>query len=103
MPGPARITPPESQPMSGEEWIARADARLRDFWAWSLSDLRTNPVRPMLVEFLVARALGAADRPRTEWDAYDVLTPDGIRVEVKSGASLQAWAQASLSKVRSAA
>jgi hypothetical protein len=72
---------------------------VRDFWAWTLSDLRGNTVRPMLAEFLVATALGAAHRPRMEWDACDVVTPDGIKVEVKSSAHLQAWAQAQLSKV----
>ena len=85
--------------MSGDDPLASADAQLRDFLAWELSDLRTNTVRPMLAEFLVARALGAAQRPRVEWDAYDVRTPEGITVEVKSGAYLQAWAQSHVSKV----
>ncbi|MGY1632232.1 hypothetical protein ACI784_11070 [Geodermatophilus sp. SYSU D01186] len=53
----------------------------------------------MLAELLVARAVGAASRPRIEWDAYDVLTPEGIRLEVKSGAYLQAWEQSRLSTV----
>jgi hypothetical protein len=97
---PMWISPPEPRLMTGDESIAGADARLRDFWAWCLSDLRTNTVRPMLAEFLVARALGAAHRPRIEWDAYDVRTPDGVRVEVKSGAYLQAWEQSRLSTVR---
>jgi hypothetical protein len=94
-----RISPPAPRLMTGDEPIVGAEAELRDFWAWSLSDLRTNTVRPMLAEFLVARALGADQRPRIEWDAYDVLTPDGVKVEVKSGAYLQAWEQWRLSKV----
>ena len=89
-----RITPPPARLMTGDEPIAGVGATLRDFWAWTMSDLRTNTVRPMLAEFLVARALGAAHRPRVEWDSYDVLTPDGVKVEVKSSAYLQAWAQA---------
>jgi hypothetical protein len=88
------LTPPQPRLMTGDQPIVGTDATLRDFWAWTLSDLRTNTVRPMLAEFLVAQALGAAQRPRIEWDAYDVLTPDGIRVEVKSSAYLQAWTQA---------
>ena len=44
--------------------------------------------------FLVAQALGASHRPRIEWDAYDVVTPEGITVEVKSSAYVQAWEQA---------
>lgn len=44
--------------------------------------LRMNNVRGDLAEFLVARAVGATG-PRVEWDAYDVLAPDGTRIEVK--------------------
>jgi hypothetical protein len=92
-------SPPAPQLLSGEEKIVGADASLRDFWAWNMSDLRTNTVRSLLAEFLVAQALGATSRPRVEWDAYDVRTPDGITVEVKSGAYLQAWEQSKLSAI----
>ncbi|WP_157944038.1 hypothetical protein [Blastococcus atacamensis] len=64
-----------------------------------MSDLRANTVRSMLAEYLVARALGAAHRPRIEWDAYDIVTPEGLKLEVKSGAYLQAWEQSRLSMV----
>lgn len=93
------LSPPEPELMSGDENIAGTSATVRDFWAWTLSDLRTNTVRPMLAEFLVARALGVAHRPRIEWDSFDVLASDGLRVEVKSGAYLQAWEQARLSTI----
>jgi hypothetical protein len=92
-------SPPPPSLLTGDEKLEGADAALRDFWAWTMSDLRTNTVRSLLAEFLVARALGAANRPRVEWDSCDVLTPDGIRVEVKSGAYLQAWDQARLSTI----
>jgi hypothetical protein len=85
--------------LTGDEAIHGAGATVRDFWAWSLSDLRANTVRSLFAEFLVARALGGSLRPRIEWDAYDVLTPDGLRLEVKSGAFLQAWEQSRLSTV----
>ncbi len=90
---------PEARILSGDESIGGADARLRDFWAWAYSDLRANTVRPMLAEYLVARAVGADLRPRVEWDAYDVRTPEGLRLEVKSSAYLQAWEQARLSSI----
>src|SRR4051812_42833761 len=92
-------SPPAPGLLSGDEPIRGADATLRDFWAWNLSDLRTNTVRSLLAEFLVAQVLGATCRPRVEWDPFDVLTPDGIKVEVKSGAYLQAWEQSRLSTV----
>jgi hypothetical protein len=92
-------SPPSPERLSGDEKIVGAEATLRDFWAWNMSDLRTNTVRSLLAEFLVAQALGATSRPRVEWDAYDVRTPDGITVEVKSGAYLQAWEQSKLSAI----
>ncbi|MGY1833176.1 hypothetical protein ACI8AA_22400 [Geodermatophilus sp. SYSU D01180] len=90
---------PEARILSGDEPIGGAGATLRDFWAWAYSDLRTNTVRPLLAEYLVARAVGADPRPRVEWDSYDVLTPEGLRLEVKSGAYLQAWEQSKLSSI----
>jgi hypothetical protein len=95
-----RLEPPPTRLLAGDEPIVGTEATVRDFWAWCLSDLRTNTVRPMLAEFVVAQALGAEHRPRVEWDAYDVVTPDGIRVEVKSSAYVQAWAQARPSSIR---
>ena len=94
------LQPPPTRMLSGDEPIVGTSALVRDFWAWTLSDLRTNTVRPMLAEFLVAQALGATAQPRIEWDAYDVVTPDGVRVEVKSSAYLQAWTQARPSSIR---
>jgi hypothetical protein len=66
---------------------------LIDFWRWSGSDLTNNAMRGVLAEFLVARALGCSLGVRTEWDAYDLLTPAGVRIEVKSSAYLQSWHQ----------
>jgi hypothetical protein len=85
--------------LTGEEPIGGTHDRLRDFWAWSMSDLRTNTVRSLLAEFLVARAVGAATTPRIEWDVCDVRTPSGFRLEVKSGAYRQTWQQSRLSTV----
>lgn len=36
---------------------------------------------------------------RTEWDAFDVRTSSGLRVEVKSAAYLQSWSQRELSEI----
>ncbi|MEV0193264.1 hypothetical protein AB0I39_32625 [Kitasatospora purpeofusca] len=36
----------------------------------------------------------------TEWEAFDVLMPDGTRVEVKTSAHLQVWGQRRLSEIR---
>lgn len=64
-----------------------------DFWRWAYSDLRSNAVRGVLAEYLVGLALGVdMTVPRTEWAPWDLLTPEGIKVEVKCGAYVQAWA-----------
>ena len=66
---------------------------LLSFWQWSASDLVSNALRGRLAEYLVAGALGVADGVRVEWDAYDLRTAAGLRVEVKSAAYLQSWQQ----------
>jgi len=65
-----------------------------DFWAWSVSDLMSNATRGRLAEFIVAKAMGiSTDGVRDEWAAYDLITENGIKIEVKSAAFLQTWAQ----------
>lgn len=80
---------------SGEELFQEDGApvgiKLLDFWKWSSSDLLSNTLRGRLAEFLVASALGVAIGNRIEWDAIDVISPSGVKVEVKSSAYLQSW------------
>lgn len=71
---------------------------LLDYWRWSASCLMDNTARGILAEFLVATALGerVEDRPRVEWDAYDLVATIGARqvtIEIKSSAKVQSWAQ----------
>lgn len=70
-----------------------------DFWRWAFSDLKDNVLRGVLAEFLVGTALGIDLDVRENWAAYDLETPDGITVEVKSTAYLQGWDQKSLSRL----
>ena len=70
------------------------------FWQWSSSDLVNNALRGVLAEFIVASAIGCADELRVEWDAYDLKTSDGIKIEVKSGAYIQSWYQRQLSPIQ---
>ena len=74
--------------------------RLGDFWRWSASDLVSNVARGVFAEFLVAHALGIdTSGVRDGWAAFDLVTPDGIRVEVKSAAYVQSWWQRRLSPI----
>jgi len=61
------------------------------FWRWAYSDLIQNITRGVLAEFLVAWALDLDYKPRNPWDAYDLKTKDGKRIEVKSTGYLQDW------------
>jgi len=72
---------------------------LRDFWAWAYSDLVGNTERGKLAEFIVAMALGITEGISVSWDKYDLLSKEGIRIEVKTSAYLQSWDQQSLSKI----
>ena len=72
---------------------------LLDFWQWTASDLVSNSTRGVLAEFLVARALGLDAGVRDEWQAFDLQTPSGKKIEVKSAAYVQSWGQKELSKI----
>lgn len=76
------------------------DENLLSFWQWSSSDLMSNAMRGILAEYIVACALGENHSHRTEWDAYDIKTKEGIKIEVKSSAFIQAWHQNKLSSIQ---
>ena len=89
---------------SGEERFREdgsdLDFNLLDFWQWSTSDLVNNATRGILAEYIVARALGVpTNETRDFWAPYDLVTPDGIKVEVKSSSYVQSWAQSRLSSI----
>jgi hypothetical protein len=87
--------------LNGSECLTPDGATVGDFWRWAFSDLRSNATRGILAEYLVARAVKAKlDRSRVEWDNFDVLSPSGVRIEVKSAAYLQSWPQARPSQIR---
>ncbi|MGH3201343.1 MAG: hypothetical protein ACRDP5_04705 [Streptosporangiaceae bacterium] len=73
---------------------------LADFWGWSRSDLLDNTERGVLAEFIVATALGIPiDGVREGWASWDLTTTSGVRIEIKSAAYLQSWAQKEPSRI----
>ncbi|MGU3426721.1 hypothetical protein ACLBWV_17540 [Microbacterium paraoxydans] len=86
------VEPPPLDPLTGDEKLLGLDASVSDFWRFALPDVTTNNVRGWLAEYLVWRATGVERPVRVEWDAFDVLWGD-IRIEVKSSAFVQRWAQ----------
>ena len=73
---------------------------LLDFWRWSVSNILSNATRGRFAEFVVGTAVGLnPENLRDEWDAYDLTTEDGIKIEVKSAAYIQSWNQKSFSTI----
>ncbi len=74
---------------------------VRDFWRWSFSNLVSNATRGVLAEYIVAKAMGInTNSARVEWDPYDLVTDEGIKIEVKASGYLQSWHQSKLSNIR---
>lgn len=76
------------------------DFSIQNFWQWAYSDLIRNVNRGAFAEYIVKTALefGTCDSSSTKqapvrisMDAYDLLNPEGIRIEVKSSAYIQSW------------
>ena len=78
--------------------MRRIDAT--QFWQWAFSDFLTNSLRGVLAEYIVAQAIECTNKPRVEWDAYDLITDTGVKIEVKSSAYLQSWQQLRPSTIR---
>ena len=74
-----------------------------DFWSWAYSDLLNNTYRGVMAEFLVYSSLNSSTplptQMRADWLPFDVTSPSGRRIEVKSAAYLQSWEQDYYSKI----
>ena len=90
----------EAHPKIGDEPFIGISKTLIDYWQWAHSDIVSNSERGKLAEFLVKCAVNSPAALRTEWDAVDIVTPTGVRIEVKSSAYLQAWKCEKLSKIQ---
>lgn len=78
----------------------RTGIKLIDFWQWSVSDIVSNATRGRFAEFIVATALKIdLTIIRDEWSAFDLTSPEGIKIEVKSASYLQSWFQRTFSTI----
>ena len=90
----------ETQGYSGGETLFGAeihapDASILSFWQWAYSDLTDNVNRGIFAEWMVAKLLEVRfPATRQPWDVYDLVTPEGIRVEVKASAYVHSWSKA---------
>jgi hypothetical protein len=85
--------------LTGDELLL-PNIRVRDFWAWAFGDLKLNSTRGMLAQFLVAKAVGDTRLNDDGWGDFDVLSPEGIKVEVKASGYVQSWEQQGLSEIK---
>lgn len=88
----------EHQLTGNEEFTTHgtsAGITVMDFWRWAFSDLTDNTQRGVMAEFLVHSSLNQSPSPDTQarenWLPFDVTSPSGRRIEVKSAAYVQAW------------
>ena len=92
----------KANPKTGSECLTengeKTKYNLLDFWSWSVSDILSNATRGRFAEFIVGTAVGLDPKNlRDEWDAYDLKTDNGIKIEVKSAAYIQSWNQKKIS------
>lgn len=85
---------------TGAEKFLGMNHTLLDFWSWAHSDMISNAERGRFAEYIVNCALKSPSQYRIEWDAVDIVSSNGIKVEVKSSAYLQAWSQEKLSGIQ---
>lgn len=73
---------------------------LLEFWQWSVSDILSNATRGRFAEFIVGTAVRIDPKElRDEWYAFDLKTPEGIKIEIKSAAYIQSWNQKKYSTI----
>lgn len=86
-------------PLTGDERITQTEERLISYWRWAHSNLIDNAERGAFAEYMVHIAMNAVEPTRVNWDRYDVKSPEGIAIEVKTSGYIQSWAQSRLSSI----
>jgi hypothetical protein len=67
------------------------NASVHDFWNWAFSDLCDDDLKGFFAEWLVAKLLGISSTRRVSWANSDIITPEGVRIEVKASSYWQSW------------
>ena len=85
--------------LTGDEPITQTKELLINYWRWAHSNLIDNAERGAFAEYIVHIAMKAVEPTRVNWDKYDVKSPEGIAIEVKTSGYIQSWAQSRLSSI----
>jgi hypothetical protein len=93
-----------SERLTGSEKFKNGGSKsfsVLEFWQYGFSTLNSNVIRGVLAEFIVENALKdtAEINLRNPWGDYDIVTNEGIKVEVKCCSYLQDWDQKELSRI----
>jgi hypothetical protein len=65
----------------------------QEFWQYAYSNFLDNRNRAALGEYIVAKAVGVSRSPESSWESFDILSPEGIKIEVKTAGLVQIWQQ----------
>jgi hypothetical protein len=68
------------------------DAKIKDFWQWTYSDILINKNREDFGLFLVAHALELTKMPRIDWGLVD-LRYRKKKIAVRTSGYIQSWRQ----------
>lgn len=71
--------------------VAVQNSSLGDFWNWAFGDLCDDDIKGISAEWMVLKLLGIPSKRRISWANSDIITPDGVRIEVKSSSYWQSW------------
>lgn len=77
----------------------RPISRVLDYWKWAHSNLLDNAERGVFAEYLIASAIGKNNNSRLNWEKYDLISEEGITIEVKTSAYIQTWGPDRLSSI----
>ncbi|MRH98945.1 hypothetical protein GH721_00235 [Kriegella sp. EG-1] len=73
---------------------------LLKFWSWNQSNLIENRTRGLLAEFIVKNALEIKSDYRVEYANYDLISNEGLKLEIISAAYIQSWTQKKHSEIK---
>lgn len=67
------------------------ETSLLDFWKWAFSDLCDDDLKGIFAEWIVLKLLAIPSVRRISWANSDIITADGVRIEVKASSYWQSW------------
>jgi hypothetical protein len=70
--------------------IARQNASFLEFWQWAFRNL-SDDFKGLFAEWLVLKLLDIPGVRRTSWTNSNIVTPDGLKIDVKASSYWESW------------